>query len=107
MTLRYFDGCPHWHTMHARVGEVLTELGIDPIEVLLERVETIDDAERLRFIGSPTILVDGRDPFEEDAVGGYGLSCRIYQSSEGPAGSPTREQLREVLAAYVDGDATS
>jgi hypothetical protein len=33
------------------------------VEPILERVETGEGAERLRFIGSPTILVDGRDAF--------------------------------------------
>jgi hypothetical protein len=32
-------------------------------EPVLERVETAEEAERLRFIGSPTLLMEGRDPF--------------------------------------------
>ena len=70
-------------------------------EVTLERVETSADAERLRFVGSPTILLNGRDPFEEPG-GEYGLACRFYRTPEGPAGSPTTEQLREVLRVYLD-----
>jgi hypothetical protein len=35
------------------------------VEPILERLETSEDADRLHFIGSPTILVDGRDPFAE------------------------------------------
>lgn len=39
----------------------------------LERVETAEDAERLRFVGSPTILIDGRDPF--GGTEGTGSTC--------------------------------
>src|SRR3546814_7368074 len=37
--------------------------GLIHVELALERVESPEDAERLRFVGSPTILIDGRDPF--------------------------------------------
>ncbi len=62
VTLRFFDGCPNWQTTLTRLKEVLTELGDGKSEVTLERVETSEDAERLRFVGSPTILLNGRDP---------------------------------------------
>jgi hypothetical protein len=39
-------------------------------------VETQENAERVGFRGSPTILVDLRDPWA-DAAGSFGLSCRI------------------------------
>ena len=84
VTLRYFDGCPNWQTTLTRLKEALTVLGDGDSEVTLERVETSADAERLRFVGSPTILLNGRDPFEEPG-GEYGLACRIYRTPEGPA----------------------
>ncbi|WP_040493594.1 hypothetical protein, partial [Ilumatobacter nonamiensis] len=60
-------------------------------------VDTPEEAERTRFRGSPSILVDGVDPFT-DADAPVGLSCRMYQTPDGLAGSPTLDQLREVLA---------
>ena len=106
VTLRYFDGCPNWQTTLPRLQEVLAELGHPEVEVSLERVDTDEEAQRLRFVGSPTVLLDGRDPFEE-AAGGYGLACRVYRTPEGPVGSPTKEQLRDMVSAYVNGQATS
>jgi uracil DNA glycosylase len=96
--LRYFEGCPHWQTMDSRLREVLREEGLEDIEPILERVETDDDAQRLRFIGSPTVLINGQDPFAGDEAA-FGLTCRIYQTPEGLAGTPTPAQLREVLRA--------
>lgn len=97
--LRYFDGCPHWQAMHDRLGEALRAEGAADLEPILERVETPEDAERLRFIGSPTILVDGRDPFAEGTEASFGLTCRVYQTPDGLAGTPTVEQLRTALRA--------
>ena len=36
------------------------------------RIDSIEDAERRRFVGSPTILVDGRDPFAPSYEAAYG-----------------------------------
>jgi len=107
VAIRYFDGCPNWRTTYQRVNEVLAALGFQDAKVALERVETAEDAERLRFIGSPTILFEGEDPFAADTDAGYGLSCRVFSTPEGPAGSPTKEQLAEVLAARLGGHTTS
>jgi hypothetical protein len=41
-------------------GDVSDELGLTP-EIRLVNVSDAADAERLRFLGSPTIRVDGRD----------------------------------------------
>lgn len=94
--LQYFEGCPHWQTVHDRLRDALREEGMAGVEPVLERVETAEDAERLRFIGSPTILVDGRDPFAK-AAATFGLTCRVYETPDGLAGSPTPEQVREAL----------
>lgn len=98
VTLRYFEGCPHWQTAHDRLREALRAEGMGDVEPVLERVETAEDAERIRFIGSPTILLDGRDPFA-GAKAAFGLTCRVYQTPEGLAGSPTPDQLRAALRA--------
>jgi len=95
--LRYFGGCPHWRTMHDRLREALRAEGMASVEPVLERVEAAEDAERLRFIGSPTILVDGRDPFAGGSEASFGLTCRVYQTPEGLGGSPTVDQLRTAL----------
>jgi len=96
ITLHYFDGCPNWRTAGARVREVLDATGRSDIPVTHEKVETPEEAERLGFVGSPTLLVDGRDPFATPGAP-VGLACRIYRTPDGLAGSPTVEQLIEVF----------
>lgn len=48
--LRYFDGCPNWRATYDRVLAVLDERGLADVDVALERVESLEDADRLRFI---------------------------------------------------------
>jgi hypothetical protein len=76
--LLYFDDCPNWHHAQARLREALADLE-PPVQVRYELVRTPEDAERAGFRGSPTILINGRDPFAapEDPVG---LACRIYRT---------------------------
>lgn len=96
MTLRFFDGCPHWLTADERLREALDLTGHTNVPVAHEKVATPQDAERLGFIGSPTVLIDGSDPFAAPGAP-VGLACRIYTTPEGLAGSPTLDQLTEVL----------
>ena len=93
--LRYFDDCPNWKVADAHLRSLATELGFRMSRRL---VESPDEAEALEFRGSPSVIVDGQDPF---AAGDepVGLSCRIYQTPEGPAGSPTIDQLRALLSS--------
>lgn len=94
VTLLYFDGCPSWQIADQRLRELEGEFGFT---VTREIVDTPEAAERRRFRGSPTILVDGEDVFAsgDEPVG---LSCRIYQTPDGPAGAPTEAQLRAALS---------
>ena len=93
--LDYFDGCPSWRTVDERLRSVLDAAGRTEA-ITYVRVETNEDAQRLQFHGSPTILIDGRDPFDVQGMC-VGLTCRLYQTPVGLAGSPTTEQLAAVV----------
>lgn len=92
VTLQYFDGCPNWKIADARLREIL---GPDAV-IEYRLVESQEDAEQLGFIGSPTVLVDGFDPFA-NADEGIGLACRVYSTDAGREGAPSIDQLREAL----------
>jgi len=55
------------------------------------------EVELLGFTGSPTILIDGVDPFAEPGRPA-GLACRMYRTATGLAGTPDPADLREVLS---------
>ena len=92
--LQYFDGCPNWRVLDERLSTLVDELDLT---VTYEKVETVEAAQQRRFRGSPTLLVEGSDPFGDEGDA-FGLSCRVYATPDGPAGSPTLQQLREALS---------
>ncbi|MEE9414439.1 MAG: thioredoxin family protein [Acidimicrobiales bacterium] len=94
VTLLYFDDCPNWVEASDHLDLLASEFA--GIEITRHVVDTPVEAERTRFHGSPSILIDGEDPFAAPGAP-VGLSCRIYQTSEGPAGSPTLGQLRDAI----------
>jgi hypothetical protein len=96
ITLRYFDGCPNWRTAEERLRAALDDAGASDAAISLERVATQEEASRLGFRGSPTILIDGRDPFADEGAD-IGLACRVYATPEGLQGAPTLDQLRAAL----------
>lgn len=96
VTLLYFDDCPNWKVIDAHLRELASER--DDLTISYQYVDTPEQAEQYRFRGSPSITVDGVDPFAGRDTE-FGLSCRVYQTPDGPAGSPTIEQLREALGA--------
>ena len=95
ITIRYFDGCPNWQIADSRLRQALASKGLDA-DPDHELVGTPEEAERLRFHGSPTILIDGVDPFPAEEAG-YGLACRLYRTEAGREGSPSLAQILAVL----------
>ena len=95
ITIQYFDDCPNWKDVDRDLRTLLSKSGRDA-ELRLKRIESHDDAIRLGFRGSPTVLIDGHDPFA-DSSAPIGLSCRIYRTATGLGGTPSLSQLREML----------
>ena len=93
--LRYFESCQNWKIADARLKAAMEAEGLT-VAITYTRVETLQDAERLQFIGSATILINGTDPFEP-AGAQAGLACRVFATQDGPQGSPTVNELRAIL----------
>jgi hypothetical protein len=93
----YWAGCPSHPEAIELLRELLDEREIrDEIEV--HEVRSDEEAETLRFPGSPTIRIDGRDvdPAGENAQ--PSLTCRIYYLPDGRVSPvPSRQQLEEAL----------
>jgi hypothetical protein len=96
ISILYFDGCPNWVVALVRLSAALRLQGLDE-PIYLRRVDSAEEADLLRFRGSPTILIDGEDPFHDETAP-VGLACRMYRTDRGMEGSPSVEQLRAALA---------
>lgn len=95
--LLYFDGCPSWETALQNLKAACALEGL-PAEIEPVEVQNNKNAARLRFLGSPSIVVGGQDLWPETRKAYY-LSCRMYRTPEGMRGWPTVEMLRERLRA--------
>jgi Alkylmercury lyase len=79
-------------------------------EIALRRVESDAEAQRLRFLGSPSVRVDGHDVEPgADARDDFGLKCRLYRTVDGLCGVPPDVWVLAALGADtpVDGDGPS
>ena len=93
----YFDGCPNHKAARALVEHVAAELGVAP-ELRSIRVPDAEAAVARRFVGSPTVRVDGRDvePRADDRSD-FVLACRVYRTARGVSGRPDPAWIRSAL----------
>lgn len=86
--LLYFDGCPNHEPLHDRLRELLSahhvHATIETVPVTSE-----EEARAQRFLGSPTLRIDGVD-VEPGADGrtDFGIKCRLFLTPDGPSGIP-------------------
>jgi hypothetical protein len=93
----YFEGCPNHEPARALVEQLASELRVEP-EIELVQVADPEAAVRLRFLGSPTVRVNGVDvePRAEERRD-FALSCRIYRSDGAASEQPAESWVREAL----------
>ena len=91
-----FNGCPNERPAEGRLKEVLGEEGI---QAEIERVEMTEEAAQSeRFLGSPTIQVDGLDiePAARTRTD-YAMACRTYIVDGRLTGVPPKELIRAAI----------
>jgi hypothetical protein len=93
----YFDGCPNHKPALDRVRQVLAEEGLSA-DVLEVNVGEPAIAQKVGFLGSPSIRVNGLD-VEPEARGERpnGMVCRTYAVNGRREGLPSREMLRQAM----------
>jgi hypothetical protein len=96
----YFEGCPNVDLTLARAQEALAAAKLeDRAAIVRTAVQDDDDAQRKRFLGSPSVRVDGRDV--EPAAGGredFGIQCRVYPTERGMEHAPPVAWIVAALA---------
>lgn len=92
--LLYWKDCPSYEEARELLENVLGGAA----EVALREVKTQEEAEILRFPGSPTIRVDGIDIDPNGEASRPALACRIYQLPNGRVSPvPTREMVEAAV----------
>ncbi len=97
--LLWFDGCPSYQRARDILEQVLRE---ENIAARIEMIQVSDDADARakKFLGSPTIRLNGVDPFAEPGQENYAMQCRVYRTPDGLKGVPTKEMLRAAVKAH-------
>jgi hypothetical protein len=95
--LLYIDDCPNHEALLPHLRQLLRAAGTDD-EVQLRRIADADAAQRERFIGSPTVRIDGRDvePGASDRRD-FGMTCRLYATGDGLRATPLDEWILNAL----------
>jgi len=96
----FFEGCPNHEALLPALRALLVSIGTG-VDVELVRVEDLEAAERARFLGSPTVRVNGEDV--EPGAGerrDFGLKCRLYATPDGIQGLPADEWVLDALARH-------
>lgn len=93
--------CPNAPAMLQRLEQVLPH---DAAPVNVRVITTEEEAARNGMHGSPTLLINGSDPFAPpDAAAG--VSCRLYRNADGrTSGAPSLEQLADALRRASHGE---
>ena len=87
--------CPNAPVLKDRLAAVLG--GRADVSVSHQVICTEDEAARWGMHGSPTLLIDGVDPFAEPGQR-PSLSCRLYRDDDGRiSGAPSASQLRQAI----------
>jgi len=98
--LFYVPGCPNHQAAIDKLKNVLRSAAID---ASIQEIAITDDAmaRQLKFPGSPTIRIDGRE-VESNLHDSYGLACRLYSNG---TGVPPLEALRRAVLEAETGNA--
>lgn len=99
IVLLYFDGCPSWKSALNNLRQVIQAEQIQA-EITLLKVDDESTAQKERFLGSPSIRINGVDLWPDERTN-YTLSCRVYQTPTGFEGVPTVEMLKEKLIESI------
>lgn len=92
--------CPHRAPAEALLEQALADIGVASPGVRTITISDIEMAERLRFRGSPTFMINGVDVLP--SAGPFAVSCRLYQTADRAAGLPSLVDLRQALKRALD-----
>jgi hypothetical protein len=76
----------------------MADVGLDPGNVVVREIDDEAGADAARFVGSPTIRVDGRDVQPPEEGEPAALTCRVYHLRDGRVSPvPDPADLRDAL----------
>ena len=93
----YFEGCPNHASTVERVRAELLSHDL-PKEIEEVEIHSQVEAETLRFLGSPSVRINGSDiELEARNLKSFGMSCRTYLEGTVRRGSPSSDLIGRAL----------
>ena len=101
--LLWWSGCPSWPRTLEDLRAAVAEAGLDADAIEMREIATDSIAHDERFVGSPTIRIDGKDIQPPGPEEPFGLTCRIYRLRDGRI-SPTPDpaDLRDAIRRAIE-----
>lgn len=99
--LLYFDGCPAYQTALRYLKEVIKEKKLGAgVEMI--KIEGDEEALKSRFLGSPTVRVNGLDiePGAEE-IKDFSMRCRLYLEDDKVNEWPSKKMIRRAVERFV------
>lgn len=99
ITIQTSRGCPHRALAEERVDAAVAMVAAD---LAVRRVLVDERDAPTGYRGSPTILIDGHDPFngiDDD----HDATCRMYRTERGLEGAPSIEAIRRAVEEAIRG----
>ena len=94
----YMEDCPNHEPALDLLKEMMAEYDV-AVPIKLVKVGSVEDAKKVKFLGSPSIRID-----DVDIEGGansnnrdFGLKCRMYKFNWVFQGVPPKNLLREAF----------
>ncbi len=97
-----FEGCPNREATRELVERTVSEMHLQA-EIEATTVQSLDEAVRYRFLGSPTIQVDGQDIEPGRRADEVSFACRVYRTPNGFSGVPPKQMLVDALMHTQQG----
>lgn len=94
--------CPNENAAVDLIGAAVVETGVHA-EVTRTIIASQDQARERGFVGSPTFLLDGSDPFAQPEAP-VALACRLYTTPDGLRGVPALRDLRQALESAATAE---
>ncbi|MGH9187020.1 MAG: hypothetical protein ACRD0U_14560 [Acidimicrobiales bacterium] len=95
--------CPHRDLTLDRLRQALDRLGAPPMRLTERVIDDSAEAVSARMYGSPTVLIEGHDPFAAGDIEAS-VSCRLCPTATGFEGAPSVDDLIVALTSCTRHD---
>ena len=94
LEIQYFMGCPHSEEALFLIRDYND--AYPGTKIKITKIHDDNDAKKAGFRGSPTILINGEDLYDEPEPDDPRMACRLY-----PNGLPTMQEFENIIVTKL------